>query len=115
MESELSSAVNVMDACRANKIKRLVYISSASAVYEGQDIRNGDETLPYSSISQAAYADSKIEAEKELLSMSGTDGVNVCAIRPHVVFGPEDNRFVPNILEKAATGKLKFEVRCGGR
>lgn len=103
-------AVNVMDACRANHITRLVYISSASAVYEGQDIRNGDETLPYSSISQAAYADSKIEAEKELLSMSGTDGVNVCAIRPHVVFGPEDNRFVPNILEKAATGKLKFEV-----
>lgn len=102
--------INVMDACRANGIKRLVYISSASAVYEGKDIRNGDETLPYSAISQAAYADSKIRAEKELLGMSGADGVNVVALRPHVVFGPEDNRFIPNILEKASSGKLRVEV-----
>ena len=33
-----------------------------------------------------------------------------CAIRPHVVFGPEDNRFVPAILQKAAAGKLKRAV-----
>ena len=102
--------VNVIETCRANGIKRLVYISSASAVYEGEDIRNGDESLPYSRISQAAYADSKIQAEKDILAFSGSDGVNACAIRPHVVYGPEDNRFIPNILEKAAAGKLKVEI-----
>jgi sterol-4alpha-carboxylate 3-dehydrogenase (decarboxylating) len=106
----LDGTKNILEACKTHAIPRLVYISSASAVYEGGDIENGDETLPYSSISQASYADSKIAAEKEALAFSGTGVTQVCALRPHVVFGPEDNRFVPNILEKASSGKLKREI-----
>lgn len=102
--------LNVIEACKINAIGRLVYISSASAVYEGKDIKNGDESLPYSSISQAPYADSKIEAEKAVLAFHGQSSTQVCALRPHVVFGPEDNRFIPTILEKAAAGKLKREI-----
>lgn len=99
-------SLNIIEACRAHGIPKLVYISSASAVYEGKDIENGDETLPYSSISQAPYADSKIQAEKDILAFNGATATQACAIRPHVVFGPEDNRFVPAILEKAAAGRL---------
>lgn len=102
--------LNIIEACKANNIARLIYISSASAVYEGKDIENGNEELPYSRISQAAYADSKIQAEKDALAFNGTANTHVCALRPHVVFGPEDNRFVPNILEKAAAGSLKRQV-----
>jgi sterol-4alpha-carboxylate 3-dehydrogenase (decarboxylating) len=102
--------LNVIEACKKHKIPKLVFISSASAVYEGKDIKNGDETLPYSSISQAAYADSKIQAEKDVLAFSDTANTVCCAIRPHVVFGPEDNRFVPAILEKLKNGSLKRAV-----
>ncbi len=102
--------LNIIEACKVHKIPKLVYISSASAVYEGRDITNGDETLPYSTISQAAYADSKIAAEKDVLAFSGTADTACCAIRPHVVFGPEDNRFVPAIIEKAKAGKLTRAV-----
>ncbi len=98
--------LNIIEACKTHKIPKLVYISSASAVYEGKDIANGNETLPYSTISQAAYADSKIAAEKDVLAFSGSANTACCAIRPHVVFGPEDNRFVPAIIEKAKAGKL---------
>lgn len=101
---------NIIKACKKHKIPKLVYISSASAVYEGNDIENGDETLPYSRISQAPYADSKIAAEKDILSFSGTEVTHCCAIRPHVVFGPGDNRFAPAIVEKAAEGKLKRAI-----
>jgi sterol-4alpha-carboxylate 3-dehydrogenase (decarboxylating) len=106
----LGGTRNVIEACKVNRIPRLIYISSASAVYEGKDIENGDESLPYSSISQADYADSKIQAEKEVLAFNGTADTTVCAIRPHVVFGPEDQRFVPNILEKLKQGKLNRAV-----
>ncbi|MGJ8686181.1 MAG: NAD-dependent epimerase/dehydratase family protein [Spongiibacteraceae bacterium] len=102
--------LNIIEACKIHKIPRLVYISSASAVYEGNDIENGDETLPYSGISQAPYADSKIQAEKDVLAFSGSADTWVCAIRPHVVFGEGDNRFVPAIVEKAAKGQLKRAV-----
>lgn len=102
--------LNIIEACKTHKIPKLVYISSASVVYEGEDIANGDEVLPYSTISQAAYADSKIQAEKDVLAFSGTAFTACCAIRPHVVFGPEDNRFVPAIIEKAKAGSLKRAV-----
>lgn len=105
-----TGTLNVIEACKVHNIPKLVYISSASAVYEGEDIENGDETLPYSSISQAPYADSKIQAEKDALAFSGTANTQVCAIRPHVVFGPGDNRFLPAVLEKAQSGKLKRAV-----
>lgn len=106
----LTGTENILAACTAHRIPRLVYISSASAVYEGRDIENGDESLPYSSISQAPYADSKIAAEKLALAFSGTGPTLACAIRPHVIFGAGDNRFIPAILDKARAGKLKRAV-----
>jgi len=99
-------SLNIIEACKVHRIPKLVYISSASTVYEGKDIENGDETLPYSRISQAPYADSKIEAEKAVLAFSGTKDTHACALRPHVVFGEGDNRFLPAILVKADAGKL---------
>jgi sterol-4alpha-carboxylate 3-dehydrogenase (decarboxylating) len=106
----LGGTENIMRACSELKIPRLTYISSASAVYEGKDIENGDETLPYSTISQAPYADSKIAAEKKVLAFSGTAGTLTCAIRPHVIFGAGDNRFIPTIIKKATEGKLTRAV-----
>lgn len=108
----LGGTRNLMAGCRAHGVKKFVYMSSASAVYQGQDIENGDESLPYSSISQAPYADSKIAAEKEVLAANGPDLATV-ALRPHVVFGPHDQRFLPAILKRAADGRLKFSVGFG--
>lgn len=101
---------NILAACEAHNIPKLIYISSASAVYEGEDIENGDESLPYSRISQAPYADSKIQAERDVLEFNSKGITNTCAIRPHVVFGAGDNRFIPAILEKAKQGKLKRAI-----
>lgn len=106
----LGGTENIIEACGLHSIPRLTYISSASAVYEGEDIENGDETLPYSSISQAPYADSKIAAEKAVLAFGGTSRTQACAIRPHVVFGAGDRRFIPAILKKARRGKLTRAV-----
>ena len=105
----LGGTRHVIEGCREHRVPRLVYVSSASAVYEGRDIENGDETMPYSRISQAPYADSKIAAEKEVLAASG-GALATCAIRPHVVFGPGDTRFLPAILTRARAGKLRFAV-----
>jgi nucleoside-diphosphate-sugar epimerase len=106
----LQGTKNLIAACKKAGVARLVYVSSASAVYEGSDIEDGDETLPYSSISQAPYADSKIAAEKEVLAADDEAGLRTCAIRPHVVFGPGDTRFLPAIIARARAGKLKLWV-----
>jgi nucleoside-diphosphate-sugar epimerase len=109
-------AQHVIDGCKHQGVKRLVYISSGSVVYDGKDIRDGDESMPYATTSQAPYADSKIEAEKLTLAANGSGeegGLLTCAIRPHVIFGPGDARFMPAVLRNAKAGRLKFQVGRG--
>jgi sterol-4alpha-carboxylate 3-dehydrogenase (decarboxylating) len=109
----LGGTENMLAAARQNRVPRFVYISSGSVVYEGKDIENGDESLPYSSVSQAPYADSKIAAEKLVLAQNGKGDVATCALRPHVVFGPGDNRFMPTLLAKGRNGQLRVQIGRG--
>ncbi len=109
----LGGTENMLEAAQHNGIRRFVYISSGSVVYEGKDIENGDESLPYSSVSQAPYADSKIAAEKLVLAENGKGGMATCALRPHVVFGPGDNRFMPTLLAKGRNGQLRVQIGRG--
>lgn len=109
----LGGTENFLKESRRAGVTKFVYVSSASAVYEGKDIKDGDESLPYSSVSQAPYADSKIAAEKLVLEQNGEGGLFTCALRPHVIFGPWDNRLLPTILQRAKAGKLKLAVGRG--
>jgi nucleoside-diphosphate-sugar epimerase len=64
--------------------------------------------LPYPTVSLAPYTDSKIAADKLVLAANGRNGLATCAVRPHVVFGPGDNRFLPAVLSAdRLTGKVK--------
>lgn len=101
---------NLLAAARAARTKRFIYVSSASVVYAGRDIENGDESLPYAAQSQAPYADSKIAAERDVLAGNGQEGLLTCAVRPHVIYGPGDGRFLPAILRRAEAGALRFGV-----
>ena len=103
---------NVIDACRAAGVRKLVYVSSGSVVYQGKDIENGDESLPYPTTSQAPYADSKITAEKRVLAANDATLATI-ALRPHVVFGPHDTRFLPAVIAHARAGRLKVQVGRG--
>jgi nucleoside-diphosphate-sugar epimerase len=62
---------NVLRACQQSPAPRLVYVSSASVVYDGSDIENGDESLPYAPSFPAPYAETKRIAEEEVLAASG--------------------------------------------
>ena len=55
----IDGARNVLAGCRKHAVPRLVYVSSASVVYEGNDIEHGDENLPYARSFLAPYAETK--------------------------------------------------------
>ncbi len=111
----LGGSRSVLRAAHRQHVKKLVYVSTASAVYEGRDIARGDETMPYARKSQAPYADSKIQAEQEILSANGQGGLATCALRPHVVFGPFDRRFIPALVARAQAGRLRLGVGIRNR
>jgi nucleoside-diphosphate-sugar epimerase len=103
----------LLAAAREAGVRRFVFVSSASVVYQGADILGGDEELPYAAASQAPYADSKIAAEKIVLAADDRSGMRTSAIRPHVVFGPGDGRFFPAIVARAEAGRLRVGVGRG--
>lgn len=103
---------NVIRAMKKQGVSKLVYVSSASVVYEGGDVCNGDETMPYATRFPAPYAETKSIAERTVLAERE---LYTCALRPHTVFGPGDTRMVPVILEKARKGRLRLAVGKPGR
>lgn len=104
--------LNVLEACERCGVSRLVHLSSASVVYDGHDLEDGDESLPYAGVPQMPYSESKIAAEKAVLAPGARSQTRACALRPHLVFGPGDRRLVPNILKRASS---RLGVREIGR
>ena len=102
---------NVIAACRKNGVQNLVYTSTPSVVFNGDDIVLGDESLPYGEKVLCNYQKSKIIAEKNILE-SNNDTLKTCAIRPHLVWGPGDPHLIPRLLERGRKGQLKKVGNC---
>jgi len=97
---------NVIQACRTHGIRRLVYTSSPSVVFDGSDMEGVDESVPYPEHYHAFYPQTKAAAERLVLQANGPSLATV-ALRPHLIWGPEDNHLVPRILERGRKGALR--------
>eukprot|EP00741_Cyanophora_paradoxa_P019327 tig00000215_g18656.t1 len=112
---------NVIDACVEHGVTRLVFTSSASVIYDGKDQKAGDETLSYPEKYRDAYCESKAEAERILLKANGyatkagaSKPLLTVSLRPHGIFGEYDPLLVPNVVEQARKGKIKWIIGDGG-
>lgn len=98
---------NIIDACRFHGIKKLVYTSSPSVVFGIEDLCGVDESIAYPEKYLCHYASTKAMAE-ELLLRSNDHELATVALRPHLIFGPNDPHIFPKLIEKAKLGKLKI-------
>ncbi|MBN2632455.1 MAG: NAD-dependent epimerase/dehydratase family protein [Bacteroidales bacterium] len=97
---------NIIHACKINKIKYLIYTSSASVVFDGNDIEGADESLPYPKKPLSHYTATKALAEQMVLQ-SCTDFLKTISLRPHLVYGPGDNHLLPRIISRIKAGSLR--------
>jgi len=104
--ANVSGTGNVIAACLAHKVERLVYTSSPSAVFDGYDVEGGDESLPYPASYEAHYPHTKAIGEQMVLDANSSFLATV-ALRPHLIWGPGDNHLVPRIVEKGRAGRLR--------
>ena len=95
---------NIIDACLRNHIRRLIYTSTPSVVFDGSDLAGVDESVPYPSRFNAFYPETKARAEKLVLKATGRD-LGTVVLRPHQIWGPGDPHFVPRLI--ARSNKLK--------
>ncbi len=97
---------HVVEACRNAGVRRLVFTSSPSVVFNGQDMEGVDESVPYPDHYLSYYPQTKAEAERIVLAANDNDLATV-ALRPHLIWGPGDNHLVPRILERGRAGALR--------
>jgi 3beta-hydroxy-delta5-steroid dehydrogenase/steroid delta-isomerase len=113
---ELSFAVNVggtkklVTAAQSAGVKRFVYTASNSVVMGGQVISDGDETLPYTERFNDLYTETKVIAEKFVLSQNGVDGLLTCSIRPSGIWGRGDQTMFRRLFESVLAGHVKVLV-----
>ena len=109
--TNVTGTENILAACKAHGVRKLVYTSTPSIVHTGGDIEGANESLPYATHFDSHYTATKAVAEKAVLAANGPDLATV-ALRPHLVWGPSDPHLIPRILERARAGKLR---RIGAR
>jgi 2-alkyl-3-oxoalkanoate reductase len=97
---------NVIDACLACGVRRIIYTSSPSVVFNGHDMAGVDESVPYSRSYEAAYPRTKARAEQMVLAANCSHLATI-ALRPHLIWGPGDNNLLPRIVARGRAGKLR--------
>lgn len=103
---------NVVKACQANKIDRLVYTSSPSVAFGTEPLEGVDESTPYPDKYLALYPETKSQAERFVIKSNGKKGLHTCSLRPHLIWGPQDPNLIGSIVERAKEGKI-FQVGDG--
>ncbi len=104
--TNVTGTANIIHACKMERIKYLIYTSSASVVFDGTDIKGMDESISYPKHPISHYTGTKAMAEKLILE-ANSETLRTLALRPHLVYGPGDNQLFPRIISRAEKGKLR--------
>ncbi len=100
---------NVLAACAAHGIQRLVYTSTPSVIHTGGDIEGMDESVPIPDAThfETAYPATKAEAEKLVLA-ANSPALATVALRPHLIWGPDDPQLTARVLARGKAGRLRL-------
>jgi nucleoside-diphosphate-sugar epimerase len=109
--TNVAGTQNVVAACRRHGVRRLVYTSSPSVVFDGRDMEGADESVPYPARFEAHYPKTKALAE-QLVRAANDAQLATVSLRPHLIWGPGDNHLLPRLIARARAGQL---ARIGSR
>ena len=118
-DPNVEGAGNVLQSCKLLGIDRLIYTSTPSVTFAGVDENGIDESQPYAEHFLNYYAESKAIAEQMMLGANGDEllvsslssshkKLKTVALRPHLIWGPEDPHLVSRVIERGSAGRLKL-------
>lgn len=103
---------NVIAACRAAGVRRLVHVSTEAVLLAGEPLVNVNEDAPLRPDSPAIYSATKAMAEQLAVDANG-DGLETVVVRPRFVWGAGDTVLLPALVATVRAGR--FAWIGGGR
>jgi 2-alkyl-3-oxoalkanoate reductase len=93
----------VVEGCREGGVRRLVYVSSPSVVFDGRNHVNLTEQAPYPRRFISVYSLTKKLGED---LVNAATGIETVILRPKAMFGPGDAALLPRLVTAARRGRL---------
>jgi nucleoside-diphosphate-sugar epimerase len=107
VSANVTATDNVVAACQAHGIPKLVYTSTPSVIHAGGDVENINESTPVATHFEAPYPRTKALAEAHVLA-ANDEKLATVALRPHLIWGPGDTQLTARVLDRARKGKLRL-------
>lgn len=99
----IDSTKYLIEACKKNKVRRFVYISTANCFRNGTRENPGNEQSPFMSwLRDSGYAFSKYLAQQMVLKEVSADGFDAVIVNPTFIIGSNDL--------KRSSGQIFFYV-----
>jgi len=105
-QTNVEGTHHVIKGCLEHGIRKLVFTSSPSVIYNQSNMENVDESAPYPSDYLSDYPRTKALAEQSVVAANGQQGLITVSLRPHLIWGPGDPHIIPRIIERARKGQL---------
>ncbi|MEV6368959.1 NAD-dependent epimerase/dehydratase family protein [Micromonospora musae] len=104
--ANVTGTQHLLAAARSAGVPRFVHVSSPSAIMNGGDQVDIDESVGYPDQFLNLYSETKAVAEQ--LVLEANDGeLTTCALRPRGIWGPRDRTgFLPRLLTRMQRGTL---------
>jgi len=100
--------LNVIKACRAAGVQKLVMTSSPSTLLSEQGVNGlGIDDIEVPTAFLDEYARTKRLADRAVIE-ANSQTLFTTVLMPHQVYGEDDELFYPNVLKAARTGKLRI-------
>lgn len=101
-EINIKGTQNIYEKAHACGVKYFIYTSSPSAIFGNEDIKGGDENLPYPTQFSSYYGESKALAEQYILEACKLENApKMIALRPHLIWGPRRSTYLSSDYSKS--------------
>ena len=108
----VKGAENIVAACKAKGVARLVQTSSVEVCFNSEEDLLVDEHAPYATTFNCLYTETKIQAEKTILAANEPGKLLTCALRPDGIWGVGQSVMMESIFASFVKG---MPARLGGQ